>query len=92
MPLRVTVEVIPNGDEARAEVLDVVTITNEGPTSQAQAKDPGGHRTYRVVGSGGTLFVAHRRSDGALMLAGRAVLHMSGMARPRDPNQEELAL
>ena len=72
MPLRITIEIIPNGDEHRAEILERITVT------QVRKFDDniGGRRLYAIrddlhgydIGS-----VTHERKQGAVTLA-RAAL------------------
>lgn len=66
MPLRVTVEVVPGGDEARAEVLHTLTIT------QVEKLD-GDLRRYRCAIDLRAASVYHHRSEGALVLVEKAL-------------------
>lgn len=74
MPLRVTIEVVPHGDESRAEVLHRATIT------QVRALDdyPDGLRLYRVDADGDTVVtgLAHYRVNGAVALVREALHHL----------------
>lgn len=72
MPLRVTIEVVPNGDESRAEVIDQWVIHQVKKFDS----DPEGWRVYQtdyLHPEGGTERnyvgrIAHRRRDGARQL------------------------
>lgn len=76
--LRITIELVPHGDESRTEVLETVLIV------QVEAHDdlPGGERTYAIWRDARTVddlradrvtsTVRHQRVNGALMLAGLA--------------------
>ncbi len=67
--LRITVEVVPHGNEARAEIVRSVIVGNEGPTSPGAGHDPGGQRYYRWKSKGCTGRLKHHRKDGATALA-----------------------
>lgn len=65
--LRVTIELVPFGDEARAEVVDVIEIVNDG-TGTIEVGN------YDVVHGGQTARVTrHYRTGGALQLVRRAL-------------------
>lgn len=67
MPLRVTIDLIPHGDERQRQTLEQITITQE----MAYDTDPDGYRGYQIVFDDGDRmqFVTHRRGDGAARLA-----------------------
>ena len=69
MPLRVTIEVIPGGDETRAQTLHVVEITQVAKLDD----HPDGRRRYRVDMDEVYGTVDHARGDGALVLAAKAL-------------------
>lgn len=70
--IRLAITVVPHGVEQHAHLVGEVTIANEGPTSNVEARDPQGERHYRWESpqSGGTAAgnVKHRRSDGIARL------------------------
>jgi hypothetical protein len=73
--LRVTVEIVPHGDESRAEVLQCLEIAQVAQYDD----DPGGLREYAIrdVASDDypdwTVRLMHLRFDGASMLAAKAL-------------------
>ena len=73
--LRVTVEIVPHGDESRAEVLQCLEIAQV-----AQYDDnPGGLREYAIRDTASEEYpewgvrLMHLRGDGASMLAAKAL-------------------
>lgn len=67
--MRVTVEIVPHGDESRAHVIEQVEIANVA----AHDNDPDGVRTYLWKPrdrrwTQGNARVVHRRGDGAARL------------------------
>lgn len=73
MPLEVTIAVIPHGDEALRETLGTIRITQV----ERHDDDPGGDRTYSVIGARSSR-VRHRRADGALVLVAKALAADTG--------------
>lgn len=84
--IRVRVDVHPhNGSGQRA--LDVV-ITNAGPTSVAEERDPQGERAYRWAAGGARGEVRHRRIDGIGMLLTLVFADVARAMRERPRKQE----
>lgn len=83
--MRITVEIVPHGDESKAEVVGSVVVAQ---TSQLD-DDPEGWRRYSVRQVGVALgsVVQHRRSDGAVALAGAA---LAALAPPSERSPGEL--
>lgn len=73
MPLELRIDVIPRGVESLREILGTVRITQ----IEQHDQDPGGERTYSVVGARRSE-VRHRRRDGALVLVAKALAADAG--------------
>lgn len=77
MPLRVTVEVIPNGDVSRTETIGRLYIVNLGGLEIGH--QPSDKRMYGVedtLSEMGDWTVDHRRSKGAWALVAEAIKEM----------------
>lgn len=80
--MRVTVEVVPLGDEVRCTTVETLTIVQV----ERYDKDPGGDRGYAVWKGTDTnatpdAWVRHWRRDGAAVLAAKALEAISERAR-----------
>ena len=75
MPLEGRIDVVPFGIESVRECLGTVRITQV----EKHDDDPGGERTYEVVGARKTT-VRHHRKDGALVLVAKALASDAGTA------------
>ena len=78
--LRVTIELVPHGDETRSEVLDTIVIAQVHRIDD----DPEGLRGYLWRHNGRQGTVVHRRSDGAVKLVSAVLARLSD--RPLCPS------
>lgn len=65
--MRITVEIVPDGDERAAEVVHVIEIVNRSPAASAAAL----YSYDTPSGRSGT--VTHIREEGALILAAKVL-------------------
>lgn len=76
MTLRVTLSIVPFGDETKERVIETLNISN---TTFEEGRGPNGEDIYRVehnkykAGRDRSPCVAHFRSDGAFKLAELAI-------------------
>lgn len=77
MPLRVTIEAVPGGDESRAEVISQFTVTQ----TDKMDNEPGGWRRYTVSDDLRRSVVfeghEHRRANGAVVLVSAVLSRLS---------------
>lgn len=76
--IRVTVELVPFGDDSRAKVLSQVVIYNDGARSAIEGADEWGERVYFVECGHERVSLRHRRGDGADVLVSKAFAALGG--------------
>ncbi len=96
MILRVTLEIVPHGEECHKHVIRTIDISNLGPTwdvnkvpadGTSRAPAPTSHCSYVVKTGGAVVGFIHcyRREDGPTELARRALALATELDR-RDPS------
>lgn len=82
MTLRVTLEIIPFGDEDKARVIEVINISNEGLSVNEKLAEEGyyhyiiEHNEYKKY-TDQNLRITHKRADGGIRLAGSALMALA---------------
>lgn len=72
MTLRVTLEIVPYGNEALKREIEVINISNEGAVNLSECIYAIEHNDYKNA-SGKTPRVKHTREEGALVLVKKAL-------------------
>ena len=90
MTLRVTIEIVPFGDEDKKRIIRQLDIFNMGPVSSPDGWSLGGYHEYGVIdidpeNNTGGLYqetIPHRRREGAPALVAKVLHHLIQLNDP----------